>query len=66
MHGKVTITDAGQVRIHNYASPGDGLLVNTQLIETPSRIIAVDAQFVLAYADEAVAYAKTLGNPSTA
>ncbi|MFD6285810.1 MBL fold metallo-hydrolase [Streptomyces sp. NPDC060205] len=63
MHGNVTITDTGQVRIHNYASPGDGLLANTQLIETPTRIIAVDAQFVLAYADEAVAYAQTLGKP---
>lgn len=63
MHGNVTIIDGGQVRVHHYASPADGLLVNTQLIETPSRIIAVDAQFALAYADEVVAYARGLGKP---
>ncbi|MGW7674227.1 MBL fold metallo-hydrolase [Streptomyces sp. NPDC054775] len=63
MHGNITIVDGGQVRIHNYGAPSGGLLVNTQLIETPSRIIAVDAQFVLAYADEVVTYAKGLGKP---
>lgn len=63
MHGTLTVIDKGPVRIHSYAAPEDGLDVNTQLIETPSRIIAVDAQFVLAYADEVVAYARQLGKP---
>ena len=63
MHGTLTVIDKGQVRIHSYTAPEDGLDVTTQLIETPSRIIAVDAQFVLAYADEVVAYAKSLGKP---
>lgn len=63
MHGTITVIDKGPVRIHRYTAPEDGLNVNTQLIETPSRIIAVDAQFALAYADEVVAYAKQLGKP---
>ncbi|GAQ51370.1 MBL fold metallo-hydrolase [Streptomyces acidiscabies] len=63
MHGTVTVIDKGPIRIHSYTAPEDGLAVTTQLIETPSRIIAVDAQFVLAYADEAAAYARGLGKP---
>ncbi|MFE1833433.1 MBL fold metallo-hydrolase [Streptomyces sviceus] len=61
MHGTITVIRKDQVRIHSYTAPEDGLGVTTHLIETPSRIIAVDAQFVLAYADEVVAYAKGLG-----
>ncbi|MGW0561470.1 MBL fold metallo-hydrolase [Streptomyces sp. NPDC003016] len=63
MRGTITVIDKGRVRIHSYTAPEDGLDVTTQLIETPSRIIAVDAQFALAYADEAAAYAKGLGKP---
>lgn len=63
MHGTITTIDKGPVRLHSYTAPEDGLGVTTQLIETPSRIIAVDAQFVLAYADEVAAYATGLGKP---
>ncbi|MFF2128248.1 hypothetical protein ACFVW1_23145 [Streptomyces olivochromogenes] len=63
MHGTITVIGKDPVRIHSYTAPEDGLDVTTQLIETPSRIIAVDAQFVLAYADEVTAYAKGLGKP---
>lgn len=63
MNGKVTVIDKGQVRVHSYAAPDNSFNVTTQIIETPTRVIAVDAQFVLAYADEAVAYARGLGKP---
>jgi glyoxylase-like metal-dependent hydrolase (beta-lactamase superfamily II) len=63
MNGTITVIDKGAVRIHSYEAPDDSLNVNTQLIETPSRIIAVDGQFSLAYADEVVEYAKGLGKP---
>lgn len=63
MNGTVTVIDKGAVRIHSYAAPDNSFNVTTQLIETPARVIAVDAQFVLAYADEAVAYARGLGKP---
>jgi glyoxylase-like metal-dependent hydrolase (beta-lactamase superfamily II) len=63
MQGMITAIDKGPVRIHSYQAPEDGLAVTTQLIETPSRIIAVDGQFALACADEVVDYAGGLGKP---
>jgi glyoxylase-like metal-dependent hydrolase (beta-lactamase superfamily II) len=63
MNGTVTVLDKGAVRIHSYMSPADTFHTTTQLIETPARIVAVDAQLIPAYADEAVAYAKGLGKP---
>ncbi|MFC8430920.1 MBL fold metallo-hydrolase [Streptomyces sp. NPDC057253] len=63
MHGTVTVLDRGSVRIHSYMSPADTFHTTTQLIETPARIIAIDAQLLPAYAEEAVAYAKGLGKP---
>ncbi|MFI8233983.1 MBL fold metallo-hydrolase [Streptomyces sp. NPDC085900] len=63
MNGSVTVLGKGAVRIHSYMSPADTFHTTTQLIETPARIIAIDAQLLPAYADEAVAYAKGLGKP---
>jgi len=63
MNGTVTVIDKSAVRIHSYMAPDDSLNVTTQLIETPARVIAVDAQYALAYADEVVAYARALGKP---
>ncbi|MGW3291719.1 MBL fold metallo-hydrolase [Streptomyces sp. NPDC001002] len=63
MNGTVTVIDKGAVRVHSYMAPDDSLNVTTQLIETPGRIVAVDAQYALRYADEVVAYAKGLGKP---
>jgi glyoxylase-like metal-dependent hydrolase (beta-lactamase superfamily II) len=63
MNGSVTVLDKGTVRIHSYMSPADTFHTTTQLIETPARIIAIDAQLLPAYADEAVPYAKGLGKP---
>jgi glyoxylase-like metal-dependent hydrolase (beta-lactamase superfamily II) len=63
MHGTVTVLDRGTVRIHTYTAPADSVHVTTHLIETPSRIVAIDAQFVRRYADEVVGYARGLGKP---
>ncbi|MEH0517579.1 MBL fold metallo-hydrolase [Streptomyces stelliscabiei] len=63
MNGTVTVLDRGAVRIHSYMSPADTFHTTTQLIETPARIIAIDAQLLPAYADEALAYARGLGKP---
>lgn len=63
MNGTVTVLDKGTVRIHSYMSPADSFHTTTQLIETPSRIIAIDAQLLPVHADEVVAYAKGLGKP---
>ncbi|NEA98083.1 MBL fold metallo-hydrolase [Streptomyces sp. SID13726] len=63
MNGTVTVLDRGAVRVHSYMSPADTFHATTQLIETPARIVAIDAQLLPAYADEAVAYAQGLGKP---
>lgn len=61
--GTITVLEKGPVRVHSYMAPDDSLNVTTQLIETPGRIVAVDGQYALAYADEVVAYAQGLGKP---
>jgi glyoxylase-like metal-dependent hydrolase (beta-lactamase superfamily II) len=63
MRGTITIIDKGNVRVHSYTAPAESLNVTTQLIETPSRLIAVDGQVNVADADEVVEYAKGLGKP---
>jgi glyoxylase-like metal-dependent hydrolase (beta-lactamase superfamily II) len=63
VHGTITVMQKGPLRIHSYMAPEDSLHVTTQLIETAGRVIAVDAQYALACADEVVAYAAGLGKP---
>jgi glyoxylase-like metal-dependent hydrolase (beta-lactamase superfamily II) len=63
MQGTMTIIDRQPIRVHSYMAPDDSLNVTTHLIETPHRLIAVDAQFALGCAQEVVAYAGTLGKP---
>ncbi|MGX2992806.1 MBL fold metallo-hydrolase [Streptomyces sp. JNUCC 64] len=63
MRGTLTVVDRGPVRVHSYMAPDDSLNVTTQLIETPGRIIAVDAQYALGCADEVAGYARSLGKP---
>lgn len=63
MNGTVTVLDKGAVRIHSYMSSADTFHTTTQLIETPARLVAVDAQLLPVHADEVVAYAKGLGKP---
>ena len=63
MQGTVSITDRGEIKIHTYASPENGLLVNTHLVELRSQLIAIDAQYGLPYAAEVVEYARSLGKP---
>ena len=57
------LIDKGNVRVHSYTAPAESLNVTTQLIETPSRLIAVDGQVNVADADEVIEYAKGLGKP---
>ena len=54
MNGTITITRGGTVTIHTYTSPPEGWLVNTQILEGPTKLIIFDGQLVRAYADEAV------------
>ena len=63
MNGTITITRGGKVTIHTYTSPPEGWLVNTHILEGPTKLIIFDGQLMCAYADEAAAYASRLNKP---
>jgi glyoxylase-like metal-dependent hydrolase (beta-lactamase superfamily II) len=63
LRGTVRVLEHGDVRVHTYISPEDGLLTNTPIVEGPTRLIVFDGQFFLPYAREAAIYAKSLGKP---
>lgn len=63
MNGTITVLDKGDVRIHSYMAPANSVNVTSQIIETPTRLIVVDGQFLAPFADEAAAYARSLGKP---
>jgi glyoxylase-like metal-dependent hydrolase (beta-lactamase superfamily II) len=63
MLGEITLTQCDGVRVHTYAAPDDGWRVNTHLIELPTQIIAVDAQYTLRYAREVADTIRSLGKP---
>jgi glyoxylase-like metal-dependent hydrolase (beta-lactamase superfamily II) len=65
MLGEMTETQCDGIRVYTYTAPDDGWRVNTHLIELPTQIIAVDAQYTLRYAREIVDYIRTLGKPIT-
>lgn len=63
MTGTINTTELAGVRIHTYTSPEDGMLVNTQIIEGPTRLVVFDSQFFVPYAQEVVSYIKLLEKP---
>lgn len=65
MQGTITITRRAGATVHTYTAPEAGVLVTTHFIELPTQLLAVDAQFALPFAREAVDYAASLGKPIT-
>ena len=65
LQGKIHTTEQPGLKVHTYTAPDDGWVVNTHLVELPKQVIAVDAQYTIPYAKEALAYATTLGKPVT-
>jgi glyoxylase-like metal-dependent hydrolase (beta-lactamase superfamily II) len=63
--GQIALTLRSELRIHTYSAPEEGWCVNSQIIETTTQLFVIDAQYMLPYAREAVAYAETLGKPIT-
>jgi glyoxylase-like metal-dependent hydrolase (beta-lactamase superfamily II) len=61
--GKICVSDHGDVKVHTYISPPDGLLTNTQIVEGPTKLIVFDGQFFLPYAEEAATYIEGLAKP---
>jgi glyoxylase-like metal-dependent hydrolase (beta-lactamase superfamily II) len=65
MLGKLSLTQSQNLTVHTYTAPDDGWRVNTHIIELPSQLLVVDAQYLLPHAREVVSYAQTLGKPIT-
>ena len=65
MLGKLFLTQSDGIPVHTYTAPDDGWAVNSHIIELPSQLIIVDAQYMLPYAREVSAYAVQLAKPAT-
>jgi len=51
--------------VHTYTAPDDGWAVNTHFVELATQVIAIDAQYTIPYAKEALGFVATLGKPIT-
>jgi glyoxylase-like metal-dependent hydrolase (beta-lactamase superfamily II) len=51
--------------IHTFTASEDGSLVNSHVIEFPSQVFVIDAQYTLPRAREVVRYAQALRKPMT-
>ncbi len=65
MLGKLSLTQSQGLTVHTYTAPDDGWRVNSHIIELPSQLLVVDAQYLLPHAREVVAYAQQLAKPIT-
>lgn len=63
MKGTVEVIKQGNVTIHSYMSPAEGLRATSQIIETKNKLVIIDVQYFRAYAEEVLAYSKSLGKP---
>ena len=45
--GKMTVRESQNLRIHTFAAPDDGWSVNSHIIEFPTQLIIIDAQYML-------------------
>lgn len=65
MLGKLSLTRSDAITVHTYTAPDDGWRVNSHIIELPSQLLIVDAQYMLPHAREVAAYAAQLAKPIT-
>jgi len=65
MPGTWTVTLDGFLPIHTCTAPEDGWCVTSHIIELPSQLLVVDAQYTLRHAREVARYATTLHKPLT-
>ena len=65
MEGQIHITQTNGFRVHTFTAPERGWHVNSHIIEFPSQLLVVDAQYLLPYAREVVAYSQQLKKPLT-
>jgi len=60
-----TVTRSDVAPIHTFTASEDGWLVNSHVIEFPSQLFVIDAQYTLPNAREVVGYARNLRKPMT-
>jgi glyoxylase-like metal-dependent hydrolase (beta-lactamase superfamily II) len=65
MPGTWTTTRVSPSAIHTFTAPEEGWLVNSHIIEFPSQLFVIDAQYTLPFAREVAGYARRLGKPLT-
>ncbi len=63
MPGTWTVTRNDVAPIHSFTAPEEGWLVTSHIIELPSQLLVVDAQYRLSCAREVVRYATALKKP---
>jgi glyoxylase-like metal-dependent hydrolase (beta-lactamase superfamily II) len=65
MQGNIAKTFAKPLTIHTYTAPEEGWAVNSHIIEFPTQLFVIDAQYMLKFAEEVRAYAANLNKPIT-
>ena len=65
MPGSWTVTPAPFGSIRTFVAPEDGWCVTSHVIELPSQLIVVDAQYMRPLAGEVIRYATDLKKPIT-
>ncbi len=65
MRGELTHTGAEGVTVHTYTAPYDGWTVNSHIVGLADQLIVIDAQYMMTFAAEVVAFAATLRKPIT-
>lgn len=60
---QITKIEKPRLTIHCCTSPDDGERVNAQIIETPNKLVIIDAMLMRPYAQEFRRYADSLGKP---
>jgi glyoxylase-like metal-dependent hydrolase (beta-lactamase superfamily II) len=63
MQGNIAKTFAKPLTIHTYTAPEDGWVVNSHIVEFPTQLFVIDAQYRTKYAEEVRAYAANLNKP---
>jgi glyoxylase-like metal-dependent hydrolase (beta-lactamase superfamily II) len=63
MPGTWTVMRTASLAVHTFTAPEDGWLVNSHIIEFPSQLFIVDAQYTLPFAREVDRYAAGIGKP---
>lgn len=63
MAGKINLTQNNRLTVHTFTAPEKGWQVNSHIIELPSQLFVIDAQYLLPYARDVIAYAAQLKKP---